>query len=264
MQVLTTAPSPPHRYVQDFTSAPLECEVLDEDEGPVAHLRKLRRPLRSESMSRDDPIGFAEVSQRQMYALFADAMSDAQDGDGARRHGHLDAQDGDGAASVGADRESGNQSHSEPLRGNHNSTDRESGRDFALQLTTRGVLHVNVAVVEVAPPSYTMLLRRLLLLPLVRLYAAVAQLSQLALVMQREYTTVTIKVTLHRATNLKAADMSFIGRGSSSDPYVNFELAGQVLQSSLKTADLNPVWDGEEFKFVTTLGELDKEELDCL
>ena len=215
-------------------------------------------------MSRDDPIGFAEVSQRQMYALFADAMSDAQDGDGARRHGHLDVQDGDGAASVGADRESGNQSHSEPLRGNHNSTDRESGRDFALQLTTRGVLHVNVAVVEVTPPSYTMLLRRLLLLPLVRLYAAVALLSQLALVMQREYTTVTIKVTLHRATNLKAADMSFIGRGSSSDPYVNFELAGQVLQSSLKTADLNPVWDGEEFKFVKTLGELEKEELDCL
>ena len=45
---------------------------------------------------------------------------------------------------------------------------------------------------------------------------------------------------------------------------VSAELAGQVLQSSLKTADLNPVWDGEEFKFVKTLGELDKEELDCL
>ena len=221
-------------YVHDFTSAPLECEVLDKDEGPVAHLPSLGRPLLSESSSKDDPIGFAEVSQRQMYALFADAMPDAIPA----------AQDGGSASSVGADT--------------------ESGRDFALQLTTRGMLHLNVAVVEVTPPSYTMLLRRLLLLPLVRLYAAMAQLSHLALVMQREYTTVTIKVTLHRATNLKAADVSFIGRRSSSDPYVSIELAGQVLQSSQKTADLNPIWDGEEFVFVKTLGELEKDELDCL
>ena len=133
------------------------------------------------------------------------------------------------------------------------------GKDFPpLPLTTQGNISINVAVVDVVKPSWPELVRRLAR-PVTAVYAEMMQLGKRAIILKREYTTVTITLTLHSARGLLAADVDFFGRGGSSDPYVNFELAGEVVQSTTKQKNLNPEWE-EEFTFTKTIKDLESDE----
>ena len=70
---------------------------------------------------------------------------------------------------------------------------------------------------------------QLILQPALRVLEWFKQLPSLAKRLRWDYTVFTVIVTLHSAAGLPAADVDFFGRGGTSDPYVNFELAGEVL-----------------------------------
>ncbi|OQS00456.1 C2 domain-containing protein [Achlya hypogyna] len=56
-----------------------------------------------------------------------------------------------------------------------------------------------------------------------------------------------LKLQLHKATDLPAADMSLTG--GKSDPYVIFSLGNESHRTPCVSANLDPVWSNETFQF---------------
>ena len=134
----------------------------------------------------------------------------------------------------------------------------EAGQNYTLPLTTKGDVTINVALLDAIVPSYREALT-MAAKPVVDQVLQIRRVPVLAAELRRRCTSVTIKITLHSASDLMAADVDLLGRGTTSDPYVNFELAGELQQSKTKWKTLHPVWE-EEFSFTKTMEELETDE----
>ncbi|OQS00541.1 hypothetical protein ACHHYP_03394 [Achlya hypogyna] len=64
-----------------------------------------------------------------------------------------------------------------------------------------------------------------------------------------------LKVELHGATDLAAADFALL-RKATSDPYVIFAIDGQRHKSPVVSKDLNPTWENAVYEFHLTQGDM--------
>lgn len=132
------------------------------------------------------------------------------------------------------------------------------GKEFTLPLTTRGSLKLRIALVDLVKPTEMELLEHLAEPVLSRL-RWLRNVPALTAKLRRDYTATNIKLTLHSGSNLMAADTDLLGRGTTSDPYVNMELAGEVQQSTTKHKTLYPEWE-ETFCFCKTIQQLENDD----
>ena len=133
----------------------------------------------------------------------------------------------------------------------------EDGTDFTCQLTSKGSLTINVAVLSRPKPSWFEVAVKAAK-PLFDVLEYIRNVPTLAQHWRHVYMKTTVTVTLVRANNLLAADRDLLGR-RTSDPYVNFELAGEVAQSTTKYKTLDPEWNEVLTPFYKTMGDLESD-----
>ena len=136
-----------------------------------------------------------------------------------------------------------------------------TGTDLKLTLTTRGTLTINIALIDLVIPTFYEASEIMFGSGgKMSIVSDMWNMPQMAAEVRRKHTLANITVTLHKATNLIAADTTLFGGEGTSDPYVTFELAGETHQSTTIYKTLNPIWSEEAFVFESTIDELESDE----
>jgi len=137
------------------------------------------------------------------------------------------------------------------------------GTEVVVPLTTKGTLTLNLSVQSRSAPTWSEVWTRAVWQPLQEARKKLPSFEQ-ARQLRENFKATTITITVNSAKGLKAADRDIFGKLSSSDPYVNFELAGDVVQSSTKYKTLDPVWEETLTPITKTLVELESDTDGCL